>query len=783
MATPLETFREWERDAPSTVCHVMMIERGNGAAANRLTLTDKPYYDKGVAGTKYHQTYPAPLHCIVSEIVTDEEQGGSKFDDIVLANGDGLLDTILSGEVIATKSFVMMRGDTRWSLVSDAYPERFTEIFRGTIESVTFDRGGGKVRLAIGPVKYSLDNTLATPTQPVGIGSCYNVPAVLVDAANRKYRVNSIRLGSGSDFSLHDNGATLATPGDYSRILENDSLAEDAGGKFRGKVQLVSAPSGSVTAVLNYNTPLGRGLWLISRTVRDYLVDSYVPEPSQFGPSGFPNGKCMWITADGAKAYLTEGTSATSARKCYQFSLGTSGDITTATSDSKTLDFASQMGTLSSDPTPCTIQLSSDGFDFYTLASDGMIYQYVLGTTRQLDTGSYVDSFDLSTLGLDADYCRAMYMVDGGIYVVEKRDVYFIAMTGNDITTLSSPELILTLDVEFPSSTEFVTSIEFSADGMKFYYVCNDSLRLVRQINLLEAFDLTQHYYPGRSYFFDSIDITNTMSRLGISSFRMSADGDVFYIYYNYLDSTLKVLQFTSITDSDLPRDLVRSRPDEIDVGVFYSSETRIGQVLADLAVSVGREFYVARDGAIVLAKVQSASAAVTDGQPYIDISLGDMIGDQGSHIVHQSTLPPLAKVTARWKVNYSPIPQSQSAGTLTLQQKEDLATEFKTKATTNTLTNYDEAGEQLIDSYCQTTDAADYIADAIAEFRSVPRQFFEIKVALGAISMLSPFDVGAVMRVVGDVRHPALSDGDYIMLAGRRTNWTKNQHQLRVHK
>src|SRR5690606_13186053 len=141
-------------------------------------------------------------------------------------------------------------------LMEEGYPHRFVPIFRGQVEDVRFERG--RVRLVITPLKYKLETALASTDRPVGLGKLINTPAVLVDAATGKYRVNTeLTSEVATAFVLRDDGVVVADPTDgapdYSYVLEDEDLNEDVGGAFRGKMQLTGgSPTGKLTADQNY---------------------------------------------------------------------------------------------------------------------------------------------------------------------------------------------------------------------------------------------------------------------------------------------------------------------------------------------------------------------------------------------------------------------------------------------------------------------------------------------------------------------------------------------------
>ncbi len=778
MPAPLELYRAWERESPATTCHVLIIERGDGSAAKRLTLTDKPFVAKGVSGTRYHHTYPAPIQCIISELETTENKDGATFAPVLLANGEGRLDAILD-EVIEDQPFVLYRGDTRWSFLEEDFPERFLQIGKGVVEKVRFLDGGAQIELQLSPARYNLEQTVGLEEDVYGVGILYNCPVVLVDAPNLKYRCNTVR-SDPTYFEVFDNGVQLTLTTDYVIVNETSALVEDAGGAFYGKFQLLAAPSGTVTVNQNYTTDEteGLGIWLMTRAVKSFFFPSYPEYTTRTSVYSQIKAYGIWWKPDGTELYVCGVKNGGHERHTSQYSLSSAWDLSTLSYTTQ-LSLVPQMGSSNGTPAPKTIQISDDGTQLYVLSTAGVFFQYELSTPWDLDTGTYVATFDLATVGI-TDECEAMYIHDNTVFVVEVDQVYRLTMTAGDISTLTGLTFALSLEVTLGAGVA-VSAIDFSADGKKFYYLDVSQMLMIRQLDLPTAWDLSETVNPERSFFYQYYNIT--MRNADLLSFRMATGGDKFYTLYNYGSTLYTVSEFDGITGADLPVDLVRIKNFETKLGVYYTSETTKGTVLTDMATSLACDFYVSRNGVFSLIQERDPSDAFDDGELVFQIALGDFVGARGEHIRHIETLPPIYQFSVSYGRNFSPLSESESAGSLTTAQKTALATEEYFSSFPNPNTAFADAPSLSISTFCTTaTDAGDVTA-VRAYFRFEPRFYFEFDTRLSWSSLVDRFDVGRLVQIDGDVKHSLLQDNDYLLVTGRRINWTKNMQTLTVVK
>jgi 6-phosphogluconolactonase (cycloisomerase 2 family) len=115
------------------------------------------------------------------------------------------------------------------------------------------------------------------------------------------------------------------------------------------------------------------------RTAWD-IRTAYYSNKSFLVSSQEANSSAIFFKPDGTKFYIVGVTNDT----IYQYSLGTAWDISTASYDTKSFSVASQDGS------PVGIYIKSDGTKLYVIGDlNNRIYQYSLGTTWDISTASY----------------------------------------------------------------------------------------------------------------------------------------------------------------------------------------------------------------------------------------------------------------------------------------------------------------------------------------------------------------------------------------------------------
>lgn len=163
---------------------------------------------------------------------------------------------------------------------------------------------------------------------------------------------------------------------------------------------------------------------------------------------------------DGTKLYYVGSSSDT----VYQYSLSTAYDISTASTDNKSLSVGTQAST------PTGVELKSDGTKLYI--SDGntdAIYQYSLSTAFDVSTGSYDSvSFSFSSQGTNT---QSIFFTPSGtsLFVCDTANdaVYKYSLsTAWDVSTLSYANESFSL-----SGQDDPFGVAFKADGTKMYMV------------------------------------------------------------------------------------------------------------------------------------------------------------------------------------------------------------------------------------------------------------------------------------------------------------------------
>ncbi|MDX1489737.1 MAG: hypothetical protein R3332_00470 [Pseudohongiellaceae bacterium] len=782
MPKPLEIYSAWEKEAPATICHLMQIDAGDGSAAKRLTLTDKPYVDKGVAGTRYHHTYPAPFHCIQSDIVTEESEDGTRYSSITITTFDGELLSALDSAFVQGRAFRMYRGDQRWSILEEDFPYRFVEIFRGVVAEAV-NNGDGTITLSLRPAGFDLESSAASESSPLAFGICHNTSAYLVDSANLKYRCNSYLTNPTTDglFKVFDNGVELVETTDFELLLEDEDLNEDVSGLFRGKFQLLASPSGTITTNQNYSENLsmefGNPAWLLFRAIKHFYYPNYPTYQDKYEVfvSGEFEGLHQCFKADGTKLYILGVLNGFYYTR--QFSLSTAWDITTISYDSKSLNSGS-------DPVRC-VHIDAAGTSYYELMPDGVINQYTLSTAWDISTGTITGTVDLEVvLGVASNFYRCFAIVSNDVYVCVSRTIYKLSMTGGDISTLDDPVQQIIL-------SNFARDITFSSDGKKFYFTEERYAPLVRQLNLPTAYDLTEAYYPKQSLMYEGYDYQMHLNAFG--SIQLSdTDDKLLLLFYDgednnngiYTGDPVNHIVSFDLTDGDLPADMLRMQylnagdSGEPKVGVFYRSEVSKRQVLTDICESFGASFSAARDGSLIVSVDWRTDVGGGADDRFFEIDLSAMIGERGQHIRQESTYVYPEELAVSYARNFNPISESESAGSLTDAQKLALATEKLTLVTEN---DYG-LGTIVIDAYCAFEHDAQRVSDQYSPATERQYKTYDVDVSLWWAGAISSFEIGSYMKFTGDVRYPGISDPDFGITIGRKINWSKNMQTIRVY-
>jgi DNA-binding beta-propeller fold protein YncE len=193
-------------------------------------------------------------------------------------------------------------------------------------------------------------------------------------------------------------------------------------------------------------------------TAWDLSTASYASKSFSTTDDNTPRG--FTFNNDGTKIYYVGSTADT----VYQYSLGTAYDISTASTDNKSLS----VGTQASIPTG--VVLKSDGSKLYVCdGTSDAIYQYSLSTPFDVSTGSYDNvSFSFSSQGTNTQ--SIFFTPDGtSLFVCDTANdaVYKYSLsTAWDVSTLSYANESFSL-----SGQDDPFGVAFKSDGTKMYMV------------------------------------------------------------------------------------------------------------------------------------------------------------------------------------------------------------------------------------------------------------------------------------------------------------------------
>jgi hypothetical protein len=760
----LEMIRAWERSTTLSVVNILQIERGNGAAANRLTLTDKPYYDKGVSGNKYHETYPAPHHCIISKILTDERRDATSFDDIRISNADGLYDGLAGSTNIIGQPFVMLRGDQAWSLLEDELPYRFVEIFRGNVLGVESEQAGKVIRIRIGPVRYDLDIRIGNEGDPKGFGQVFNAPLFLIDTATNRYRFNSFSIRSGSsDIKVYDNGELLVGGGtDYTVVT--------SGGLFFGTVDLVAPPAGTLTA--SYNLDYNRAADALSniRFILNGAVDTSTNQAITESLDLSAQGD-VWCMVEGEDAFYVVD---------YDGSGMGSGLVKRWTMTPGNLASAATGGATANLYTLCT--MTSIGGIFVNAAETEMYVAGRDGSTRKVCLLNFGTAGNVTTLSLDST--KTITWVTANLADIKVNSagtvlmlltyagiIYQHSLTAGDMTTLADSGK--SIDAKRFDIQAWCFDIGNSG---RYLYIAGASNGQVWQLELPTAWDFAEWVDLRRAE-----NHTDSVSYLDPYFLHACAD-------YLYVFNGSSFINKTPLTvDWMMSRNPVASNlyttDCEVWAGSHASTLTPYGQVITELAASLACTYCIDRHGAIRLTQLRDPEQALTF-EPNESVNYTDFLGDKTSYIQQTGTQLPARTVGLSFQRNVVVQREAELAGTLTQLQKYEFSTPVKTYIKTNTLSSWERSDDVYIDANTATDGTYPAaMADAIAAMRAVSRYTYELRLHLRAIPLLSGFEVGNVLTVGDDWQHPDFTAGDKLLCIGRRINWTDFEQTLTVLK
>jgi 6-phosphogluconolactonase (cycloisomerase 2 family) len=221
-------------------------------------------------------------------------------------------------------------------------------------------------------------------------------------------------------------------------------------------------------------------------TAWDLSTASYANK--SFDPSEEATPIIIGFKSDGTKVYIGGNVNDT----LYQYSLSTAWDISTASYDSKSLDYSSQLGNSQG------LFISPNGDKVWIVGAynENTVYEYGLTTPWDMSTGSY--SSISKTLSQDNNIQSLFFKSDGSkLYAMGgQNDTIYqystaaVAWTTPDIANASYDSVSLSVS----SEENFGHDIFFKPDGTKLYMVGTQGDD-VNEYSLSTAWDLSTASY------------------------------------------------------------------------------------------------------------------------------------------------------------------------------------------------------------------------------------------------------------------------------------------------
>lgn len=771
LPSALELYREWERSAPASMMHAMMIDRADGSADQRVTITDKPYYDRGVGGVKYHHTYRAPLQCIISDIVVTESMSGTSYEDLILANANGRLDPFI-GELEVGKTITCYKGDQRWSLMSDEFPNRFVCLFIAEIEEV-IDQPNGTKRVRLAPKLHQIDDYVSKPDEPVAIGKPDNIPAFLVDDTTHRYRFNT-RLSLPFEVTgfhrIRDNGSLLDRTTDFVDVLE--------GGKFLGLVELDVEPTGTVSANLwsaeNYYFDALLGF------LTEYMFTDYSLADETIDLSSYYSQTAMCLSADEANLYSLES---------IQFGNGlvirhslTAGDFGTATLVD-TWEYETFINGIDTDwinSSARDIGIDDTGELLFILTDENFLVAIGLddaydptSANASITVAKDLGSTNVSAFTFNNDFTKVYLAFVNG-------QIRECSMTAKDVTTIN----LTAVNVIDIGLQDAMSSLEIKNAGRNLYV--GTSWSVTEQLELTTAYSLAEYYRPNRSYYSlttDGIDLQ--------TSFRVSNDLSRFWV----LSQEVAVQHAFPASDGNLPIGIYSDNfgltPTQLaghigHIGLFYNSPTPCGSIISDIVDCALAEFMIDRMGTLVATRMRDLDSYTPPSWlPIYDIYLGDFIGEGGTHLKQVSSIKPIRRVTVSYDINHI----VQSAATLAGDVTEDLRNYYSNEKSYVTVDSVVPEiagvvrGDYLQETGISVVGGGENVAEHHLATYEHARSDYELTAMARVGGLISGFSVGSLLRFNGNVMCRAFADQDLAIVKSRKLNSTKNIQTLTVFK
>ena len=226
-------------------------------------------------------------------------------------------------------------------------------------------------------------------------------------------------------------------------------------------------------------------------------------------------GNSLFFRSDGLKMYMGDANS----DYIYQYSLSTAWDIATTTYDNKKITLASRFND------NYGFWVRDNGNDFYALRVDDNIFQGLMSTAWDLDTGAYANKF--FQMGTQDNSMEQLYIRQNGLifYALgdQNNSIYQYSMsTAWNISTSSYDSISYDFSVQLTNVGGFF----FKPDGLKFYLIEGGVNPFIYEYTLSVAWDLST-----ASYSFNSFQIFIDNNKVTTDIF-FSNDGKYLYLLF-----------------------------------------------------------------------------------------------------------------------------------------------------------------------------------------------------------------------------------------------------------
>jgi hypothetical protein len=343
--------------------------------------------------------------------------------------------------------------------------------------------------------------------------------------------LNTLDGVTATTAELNKLAGTTATTSDFDKLSNVTASAIElnymtgATSSIQSQLDNISVTSGSLTKSF---TSGESATITLAQSITPAPVVSVTKEVAQTGQSS----KGAWDVNATASNYDLHNTA-------YATTLtpsSTGYDLANASDDSNNFSYG---GT---DNYMQKVAFSTDGTKFYlTGNTNAYIYQYNLTTAWDLSTASYSNNyFDFSTVAAGVDISMISFKPDGTkMYAGSYGNDYlyeFNLSTAWDITTASNPQ---NQDIYIGTTVAVGIGMWFKPDGTSFYVLDNSQGKVVRY-DLSTAWDITtatvaQAYYPTQA------QVGGTFRQI-----QFTADGTKFYLLCD--DSSVETIVEYSLT-------------------------------------------------------------------------------------------------------------------------------------------------------------------------------------------------------------------------------------------